>query len=115
MGNRLHIQTRHEIEYGSCGFNWEMDGLERLLTDAGCCIGGELDSDACGDWEITEEQFLEAVRAVEGMAPEEVAACFSEDYRSASPEDIKAETVALLKEFASTGDHHDGIYHFSWF
>ena len=117
MGNRLHIQIKREIEYGACGFNWQHFGLERLLSDCcDCDVHGTLDEDACGEWEIEESQFQEAVKRVEAMDAEKLKSYFDSDYAGRfSAEDFKKETVETLKEFERTGDHHSGFYHFSWF
>ena len=115
MGNRLHIHTKHEIEYGSESFNWQMNGLYELLNDAGCEICGQLNDDAVGDWEIDEEQFIEAIKQIRKMSSDNIATYFDRDYVRDDLDEFKKEVIADLQRFADTGDHHDGFYHFSWF
>ena len=70
MGNRIHVQIRREIEYGDCGFNWQIDELKRLLEDSGCDVFEALNDDAVGDWEIPEDQFRAAVDNIEAKSAE---------------------------------------------
>ena len=100
MGNRIHVQIRREIEYGDCGFNWQIDELKRLLEDSGCDVLETLNDDAVGDWEI----------------PEEIRSYFDADYVGrATDEEFRDEVVSTLRRFEQTGDHRNGFYHFSWF
>lgn len=115
MSNRLHVHIKHEIKYGACGFNWEVDEVRRLLEHAGCSICGELNEDAIGDWEIDESQFKEAVKEIKKMPAEKIAAFFSKDYVTEPLDEFKERVTALLQDFVDTGDHHNGSYHFSWF
>ena len=109
----MHI--KHEIEYGDSGFNWQIDGVKDLLENAGCCVGGELNEDAVGDWEIDEFQFKEAVKKIKRMSSKKIAAFFSKDYVTEPLDEFKKRVATLLQEFVDTGDHHNGYYHFSWF
>lgn len=115
MGNRLHVHIKHEIEYGADGFNWEIDGVKDLLEDAGCCVGGELNEDAIGDWEIGENEFKNAVKKIKRMPARKIASFFREDFVGENIEDFKKRACTLLQKFVDTGDHHSGYYHFSWF
>lgn len=115
MGNRLHVCIKHEIEYGADGFNWEIDGVENLLEEAGCSINGELNEDAIGDWEAQDTKFQEAVKEIKRMPAEKIASFFRKDYVGKDLESFKKHVTTLLQEFVDTGDHHDGYYHFSWF
>lgn len=115
MGNRMHVHIKHEIEYGSSGFNWQIDGVKDLLENAGCCISGELNDESIGDWEIDENEFKGAVKKIKRMSAEKIASFFSKDYVGESPDGFKKDITSLLQGFVDTGDHHNGYYHFSWF
>lgn len=116
MGNRIHVQIKHEIEYGDCGFNWQIDELMKLLSDSGCDICGSLNDDCVGDWEISEEQFHAAVDDIESKSAEEIRRYFDEDFVGGSTdEEFKKDVVSTLRKFEKTGDHRNGFYHFSWF
>ena len=116
MGNRIHVQIRREIEYGDCGFNWQIDELKRLLEDSGCDVFETLNDDAVGDWEIPEEQFREAVEDIANKSAMEVMSYFDNDFVGRTPvEEFKEEVVSTLRRFEQTGDHRSGFYHFSWF
>ena len=116
MGNRIHIQTKHEIEYGESGFNWQIDELKRLLEDSGCSINDSLNEDAVGDWEISEDQFREAINDIETKSAEEIRSYFDSDYVGLSTdEEFKDEVISILRRFEKTGDHKNGFYHFTWF
>ena len=116
MGNRIHIQIRREIEYGDCGFNWQIEELMSLLSDSGCEICGSLNDDCVGDWEIPEDQFRAAVDNIGTKSPEEIRSYFDADYVGrATDEEFKDEVISTLRRFEQTGDHRNGFYHFSWF
>ena len=116
MGHRIHVQIRREIEYGDCGFNWQIEELMSLLSDSGCEICGSLNDDCVGDWEIPEEQFRDAVEDIAGKSAEEIRRYFDEDFvGSSTPEEFKEDVVSTLRRFEQTGDHRSGFYHFSWF
>ena len=111
----MHVQIKHEIEYGACGFNWQIDGVKDLLEDAGCCIGGSLNEDSIGDWEIDENEFKGAVRKIKNMSAKKIASFFDKDYVGESPDGVKKDVTSLLQNFVDKGDHRGGYYHFSWF
>ena len=116
MGNRIHIQIRREIEYGDCGFNWQIEELMSLLSDSGCEICGSLNDDCVGDWEIPEEQFRDAVEDIAGKSAGEIRRYFESDFvGNLTDEEFKEEVVSTLRRFEQTGDHKSGFYHFSWF
>ena len=116
MGNRIHVQIRRKIEYGDCGFNWQIEELMSLLSDSGCEICGSLNDDCVGDWEIPEEQFREAVDDIGTKSAEEIRSYFDSDYaRRSTDEEFRDEVVSTLRRFEQTGDHRNGFYHFSWF
>lgn len=115
MSNCLHVCVKHEIEYGAYGFNWEIDGVKGLLTEAGCSVFGELNEDAIGDWEIDEFQFKEAVKKIRRMSPDKIAGHFSGDYVGNDRSEFKKRVTGLLQNFVEKGDHRGGYYHFSWF
>ena len=116
MGNRIHIQIRREIEYGDCGFNWQIDELKRLLEDSGCDVFETLNDDAVGDWEIPEDQFRAAVDDIGTKSAEKIRSYFDSDYVGRSTdEEFRDEVVSTLRRFEQTGDHRNGFYHFSWF
>lgn len=87
MGNRMHVQIKHEIEYGAEGFNWEID----------------------------ENEFKGAVREIKKMSAEKIASFFDKDYVGESPNGFKKDVTSLLQNFVDKGDHRGGYYHFSWF
>lgn len=116
MGNRIHVQIKREIEYGDCGFNWQIDELKRLLEDSGCDIFGTLNEDCVGDWEIPEEQFQQALNDIEAKSAEEIGSYFERCFiGSATNEEFKKDVITTLRCFEQTGDHKTGYYHFSWF
>lgn len=115
MSNCLHVHIKHEIEYGSNGFNWQNDQMKSLLNDAGCNINGELNDEAIGDWEIEETEFRNAVREIKRMPAKKIASYFRKDFVGEDLESFKKDVTTLLQEFVDTGDHHEGYYHFSWF
>lgn len=116
MGNRLHIQIKHEIEYGEEGFNWQIGELYNLLNECECDIYGTLNEDCVGDWEIPEEEFKSAIEKISEMRPEAVRKYFDKDYvGNDSDEVFKKKVLSLLRTFAETGDHGTGYYHLSWF
>ena len=116
MGNRIHVQIRREIEYGDCGFNWQIEELMSLLSDSGCEICGSLNDDCVGDWEIPEDQFRASVDNIGTKSPEEIRSYFDADYVGmATDEEFRDEVVSTLRRFEQTGDHRNGFYHFSWF
>lgn len=116
MGNTIHVHIKHEIEYGADGFNWEINELKSLLEDNGCSVYGELNEDGVGDWEVQDSEFEDAVELIEAKPAETVRQYFSHDFNGErSAEDVKTIVVSLLKQFAQTGDHRSGFYHFSWF
>lgn len=116
MPNLCHVHIKHEIEYGSSGFNWQINSLKSLLENADCSVNGELNDDGIGDWEIEERGFKSAVEAIKGMPAKKVSGFFSKDYvGNDAPEKFKEYVVSLLESFLTTGDHRDGYYHFSWY
>ena len=116
MGNTIHVQIKHEIEYGAEGFNWEIDELKSLLEDNGCSVYGELDEDCRGDWKVQDSEFEDAVKRIEETPAETVRQYFSGDFTGKrSAEEIKSIVVSLLKQFVQTGDHRRGYYHLTWF
>ena len=115
MGNTIHVQIKHEIEYGADGFNWEIGELKNLLEDNGCSVFGVLE-DCRGDWEVQDSEFEDAVKRIEETPAETVRHYFSDDFTGErSAEEVKTIVVSLLKQFVQTGDHRSGYYHFSWF
>ena len=38
MSKRINIQTKHVIEYGTNGFNYQQGGLYGLLCEVGCSV-----------------------------------------------------------------------------
>lgn len=115
MGNRLHVHTKHIIEYGANGFNWQIESVRNLLEEAGCTVNGELNDDAVGDWEAEENEFREAVEKTACMDENKIASFFDKGYPDKDKKEFKNRVVKLLKTFAETGDTSDGYYHFSWF
>lgn len=116
MSNTLHIITKRVIEYGGSDFNWQIEPLEDLFRDCGCCVVGTLNEDGIGDWEIEETEFQQAVRKVEAMDAAKLKSFFYTDYvGEETDEQFKNEVVQMLREFEQTGDHLSGYYHFSWF
>lgn len=116
MGNVIHVHIKHEIEYGDNGFNWQIDELRSLLEDSGCYICGELNDDSIGDWEIPDDQFIEAIKHISNKSEEEIRRYFEKDYHEKMPNGkFKEYVVNTLRTFAKTGDHRKGYYHFSWF
>lgn len=57
MGYRAHVQTKHEIEYGKCHFNWESGEIHDWLTENGVDICGDEynDYDGGSEWEIYKD------------------------------------------------------------
>ena len=57
MGYRVHIQTKHEIEYGSEYFSHHKEALWDWLTRFGVEVRGIGDyCEGCDEWEIDKEQ-----------------------------------------------------------
>ena len=54
MGLRAHVQTKHEIEYGRCHFNWCQEEIYGWLVDNGVSV--YTDQEHCleyaNDWEV---------------------------------------------------------------
>lgn len=116
MGNRIHVQIKREIEYGEEGFNWQIEELKNLLEDNGCDIYEKLNDDAIGEWEISDEQFTDAVEKIAEKSPEEIKNYFDWDFfKNESQDNVKNYVVSKLRKFVNTGDHRNGYYHFSWF
>ena len=115
MGNTLHIQIKHEIEYGECGFNWQITELQHLLKDNGCSILDNLNDDGIGDWEIDECEFKNAVQKISEMDASAIRAYFPDYLENITDEKFKEQVVSLLKKFVTTGDCRNGYYIFSWF
>lgn len=118
MGCRIHIHTKHEIEYGNGLFNWQAKGLERLLSDSDCCVGRSIDSnDLCGesDWEINIEEFKDAIEIIEKMNADEIARYFDADYVGGDKDKFKESVLSGLKYCQEHGDSRDGYLHFSWY
>lgn len=112
----MHVHIKHEIEYGCAGFNWQSMEVHNLLKEVGCEIGGSLDMDCTGEWEIEEEAFRKAVESVRQMPDDKVAGFFGADYNDTGDNaELKKRITDLLQNFADTGDHRGGYYHFSWF
>ena len=56
MGNRAHVHTKHEIEYGNCHFNCKQELIYDWLCANGVSICGE-DAYCKGDeWEICKDE-----------------------------------------------------------
>lgn len=115
MGNRIHIITKHVVEYGAGGFSWQHDELERLLSDNGCEVNGQLNSDCIGDWEIEEHDFQDAVKRIKKLSAKKIKSYFTGYTVQDTDKELKEYVVNLLQEFVDTGDHSNGYYHFSWF
>lgn len=115
MGNTIHVHIKHVIEYSDGHFNWQHEELANLLKKHGCEIYSRLDEDAVGEWEISEEQFKDAVAAIEKSPATEIRECFCDFRNDRGAEQFKEEVVNLLRIFERNGDHRDGFYHFSWF
>ena len=116
MGNRLHVHIKHEIEYGEGMFNWQIEGLIKLLEDNECEVNGELNEDAVGDWEMEETQFIEAVKKIKEMDASTLKGYFDSDFvERSTDEEFKRYVVSSLEEYITKGDHRNGFYHFSWF
>lgn len=118
MGCRMHIHTKHEIEYGEGLFNWQAEGLERLMSNCDCYADRLIDSDdlCCGhDWEISIEEFKDAIKTIEKMSADDVAKYFDADYVGEDKNKFKADVLSALKYCQEHGDSRDGYLHFSWF
>ena len=118
MGCRIHIHTKHEIEYGNGLFNWQAEGLERLLSDSDCCIDRSINAnDLCceNDWEINIEEFKDAIEIIEKMSADEIAGYFDADYVGEDKNKFKESVLSGLKYCQEHGDSRDGYLHFSWY
>ena len=116
MGNRLRVHIKHEIEYGGGMFNWQIDELRTLLEENGCQVKEQFDEDGCGDWEIEDSTFIEAVKKIKEMDASEIKDHFEDDFvGSSTDEEFKNYVVSSLEGCIAKGDHRDGFYHFSWF
>lgn len=110
MSVRMHVCSKHEIEYGSEGFANDSFGIFKLLKDKGCDIWTNDECQHTGnDWEIDAEQLHKAVKEIKEMPEEELKVYFDD-------ENFKKENmVSQLEGFIKTGTTADGNYHFSWF
>lgn len=110
---RIYIQTKHVIEYGTNGFNYQQGGLYGLLCEVGCSVSSN-DEDCPeygNEWEINENELASAVEKIRTMPEEDILSHFDDPDAVSSKEEV----VELLESFLETGDHSDGYYHFSWF
>lgn len=67
MGCRAHVQTKHEIEYGDCHFNWAAGDITEWLNDNGVdftSLAAESWATGMWEWEIDKEQ----LRAIPELA-----------------------------------------------
>ena len=115
MSNTLHIVTKHVVEYGNSGFNWQHNEMHKLLRDKGCHINETLNEDAVGDWEIDEFEFKAAVRKIKRMPVDKLKSYFPDFRKEDDGKTFKKHVVRVLDEFVNTGDCSNGYYHFSWF
>lgn len=105
MGCRAHVQTKHEIEYGNCHFNWAADDVGEWLNDNGVDFTSLATEDWMTDmweWELDKEQ----LRAI----PESAYATLNEG----TDDEITADELrGFVKDClaAPTGD----CAHVSWF
>lgn len=116
MGKRLHVHIKHEIEYGDGMFNWQTDELRTLLEENGCQVKEQLDEDACGEWEIQDTPFIEAVEKIKEMDASKIKEYFEDDFVGrTTDEEFKNYVVSCLEDYIAKGDHRTGFYHLSWF
>ena len=101
MGYRAHVQTKHEIEYGSCHFNCKQELIYDWLCANGVNICGEDTYCKGGEWEIGKDE----LRIIPNRAYEGIGKC---DDRITAKElhDFVDELLA-----APTGDYA----YVSWF
>lgn len=118
MGCRIHIHTKHEIEYGNGLFNWQEENLKHLICDGGCNVYELINSeDLCGgiDWEINIEEFKHAIKKIEKMSADDIAKYFDDDYVGEDKDKFKESVLSGLKYCQEHGDSRDGYLHFSWY
>ena len=56
MGYRAHVQTRHEIEYGNCHFNFNDDIVVKWLRDNGVYVCGGEEYGTGSEWEMLKDE-----------------------------------------------------------
>jgi hypothetical protein len=58
MGYRAHVQTKHEIEYGNCHFNWQSEQINDWLLENSVDVMGDSDNDYDHgpEWELDKSQ-----------------------------------------------------------
>lgn len=110
MSVRMHVHSKHEIEYGSEGFANDSFGIFNLLRGKRCDIWTNDESQHTGsDWEIDAKQFQKAIEEIKQMPEEDIKLYFYDESFT------KEHVVNQLEGFLKTGTSADGNYHFSWF
>ena len=96
MGMRVHVCTKHIVEYGKTeGFNYTYQDFKNMLNILGCDYTGEIDDT---DWEVEREQFNDALNFIKEHKAEIVKAAKGEDVGDIDGIDI--EHVATHMRFA---------------
>lgn len=109
MGFKISVHIKHEIEYGTAGFDHCQAELFKLLKDNGCNIWTNDDCQEWGDeWEIQEEEFKNAVKRIAELPEEKVVSYFPDS------KEKKEYVVSMLQTFADTGCVANGVYYFTW-
>ena len=118
MGCRIHIHTKHEIEYGEGTFNHQMEGLGALLDANGCYYYEMVSVDdfwSCVRWHIGVQEFRNAIKKIEKMSADDIAKYFDADYVGEDKNKFKESVLFGLKYCQKHGDSRDGYLHFSWY
>ena len=72
MGMRVHVCTKHIVEYGhSEGFNYTYQDFKNMLYGLGCDYSGDIDDT---DWEVERDKFNEALNLIKAHKAEFVKA-----------------------------------------
>ena len=96
MGMRVHVCTKHIVEYGrSEGFNYTYQDFKNMLYELGCEYSGEIDDT---DWEVERDKFNEALNFIKAHKAEIVKAAKGEDVGDI--DDIDIDDVATHMMFA---------------
>ena len=96
MGMKVHVCTKHIVEYGrSEGFNYTYQDFKNMLYELGCEYSGDIDDT---DWEVERDKFNDALAKIKEYKAEIVKAANGEDVDDIDEFDI--EDVATHMRFA---------------
>ena len=119
MGMRVHVCTKHIVEYGrSEGFNYTYQDFKNMLNELGCEYSGEIDET---DWEVERDKFNEALNLIKEYKAEIVKAAKGEDKLAC---DKKADTfsesdvdevINLMERYEAEGEPGSSYLNFSAF